>query len=181
MKSHSFFNFFGSFSPSWIWILIPNTDPDPVTWLAGSKTLILFPSQQRVSAYPGRRRCEGRQSRSAALPSPLAGWRRRICGTGSCGTPPGPCLPHNQGSVADPWHFGVDPDPLIYACLRLMDPDLVPDSSIFVINLQDENKKLIFKKVYFLKEHLHHFSKIKSKRSHKTVGIKVFLNIFAWW
>jgi hypothetical protein len=35
---------------------------------------------------------------------------------------------------------------------------------------------------YFLKVHLHHFSKIKSnkeKRSHKTVGINVFLTIFA--
>ncbi len=33
---------------------------------------------------------------------------------------------------------------------------------------------------YFLKLHLHHFSKIKSWKSHRTVGIKVFLNIFAW-
>jgi hypothetical protein len=30
-----------------------------------------------------------------------------------------------------------------------------------------------------LKVHLHHFSKVKSKKSHKIVGIKVFLNIFA--
>ncbi len=30
--------------------------------------------------------------------------------------------------------------------------------------------------------HLHHFFKDKkAKRSHKTVGIKVFLTIFAWW
>ncbi len=42
-------------------------------------------------------------------------------------------------SVADPWHFGVDP------CLWLLDPD----PAIFVIDLQDANKKLI-KKIGFL-------------------------------
>ncbi len=36
-------------------------------------------------------------------------------------------------SVADPWHFSVDPDP-----------------SIFIIDLQDANKKLIFFKSVFL-------------------------------
>jgi hypothetical protein len=41
-------------------------------------------------------------------------------------------------SVADPWHFGVDPDP----CLWLTDTD--SDPSIFFIDLQDANKKLIF-------------------------------------
>ncbi len=40
---------------------------------------------------------------------------------------------------------------------------------------------LCFSAYYFLKLHLHHFSKIKSQRSHETVGIKVFLTIFAWW
>ncbi len=50
-----------------------------------------------------------------------------------------------------------------------MDPDLDldPDPAIFVIDLQVANKKLIFKKViclYFLKVHLHHFSKIKSPK-----------------
>ncbi len=40
-----------------------------------------------------------------------------------------------------------------------------PDPAIFVIDLQDPNKKLIF-------------SKKKSKKSHKTVGIKVFLFYF---
>jgi hypothetical protein len=62
-----------------------------------------------------------------------------------------------------------------------MDPDL----AIFVIDLQDANNKLIFVKkfsaYYFLKAHLHHFSKIKKKvkKSHKIVRIKVFLTIFA--
>jgi hypothetical protein len=60
---------------------------------SGSETLN-FSQADNASAYQDRRRCEGRQSRSAAtpLPSPLVGWRRRTCGTGSCGTPPGPCL-----------------------------------------------------------------------------------------
>jgi hypothetical protein len=38
---------------------------------------------------------------------------------------------------------------------------------------------LFFFLLYFLKLHLHHFSKIKSQRSHETAGIKVFLTIFA--
>ena len=60
-----------------------------------------------------------------------------------------------------------------------------PDPAIFVIDLQDANKKLFKKKVfllimYLLKVHLHHFSRIKkATRSHKTVGVKVFLTIFA--
>jgi hypothetical protein len=65
-------------------------------------------------------------------------------------------------------------------CLCLMDPD--PDIAIFAIDLHEANKKLFFKSFsayYFLKVHLHHFSKIKSQRGHKTVGIKVFLTIFA--
>ncbi len=62
-----------------------------------------------------------------------------------------------------------------------MDPDLDsdPDPAIFVIDLQDVNKKLFFFKLLcfllfegtiksFLKDK-------KSRRSHKTVGIKVFL------
>jgi hypothetical protein len=44
-----------------------------------------------------------------------------------------------------------------------------PDPAIFVIDLQDANKKLIyflksFSAYYFLKLHLHHFSKIKSQK-----------------
>ena len=64
-----------------------------------------------------------------------------------------------------------------------MDPD--PNPSIFIIDFQDANKKLIFisfSAYYFLKVpvHLHHVSKIKkSKTSQKTVGIKFFLTIFA--
>jgi hypothetical protein len=43
-----------------------------------------------------------------------------------------------------------------------------PDPAIFVIDLQDANKKQIKKKSFsasfFLKVHLHHFSKIKVKK-----------------
>ncbi len=46
--------------------------------------------------------------------------------------------------------------------------DLDPDPAVFVINLQDASKKLIFNTIfsayYFLKLHLHHFSKIKSQK-----------------
>jgi hypothetical protein len=43
-----------------------------------------------------------------------------------------------------------------------------PDPATFVIDLQGANQKLILKKCfsayYFLKVHLHHFSKIKSPK-----------------
>jgi hypothetical protein len=49
-----------------------------------------------------------------------------------------------------------------------MEPDLDPDPTIFVIDLQDANKKYIFFKsfsaYYFLKVHLPYFSKIKSQK-----------------
>jgi hypothetical protein len=47
-----------------------------------------------------------------------------------------------------------------------MDPD--PDPAFFVIDLQETNKKLIFllsfPAYFFLKVHLHYFSKIKSPK-----------------
>ncbi len=46
-----------------------------------------------------------------------------------------------------------------------MDPDADPDPAIFVIDLQDADKKLKrFSAYYSLKVHLHHFSKIKSQK-----------------
>jgi hypothetical protein len=49
-----------------------------------------------------------------------------------------------------------------------MDPGSDPDPAIFVIDLQDASKKLIFNTFFsayfFLKLHLHHFSKIKSPK-----------------
>ncbi len=53
-------------------------------------------------------------------------------------------------------------------CFWLMDPDSDPDPAIFVIDLQDASKKLIFNTTfsayYFLMVHLHHLSKIKSQK-----------------
>jgi hypothetical protein len=47
-----------------------------------------------------------------------------------------------------------------------VDPD--PDPAIFVIDLQDANKKLIFflsfSAYFFLQVHLNHFSKIKIQK-----------------
>jgi hypothetical protein len=43
--------------------------------------------------------------------------------------------------VVNPWHFGTDSDPH----LRLMDPD----PAIFVSDLQDGNKKLLFLLITF--------------------------------
>jgi len=62
------------------------------------------------------------------------------------------------------------------------DPYADPDPALFVTDLQEANKKLSFSAYYFLKVHLHYFSKIKSpkeERSRKTVGIKVFLTFCA--
>jgi hypothetical protein len=56
-------------------------------------------------------------------------------------------------SVADPWHFGVDPDPdpRIHASdywirirIRIRIRILDPNPTILVIDLQDASKKLIF-------------------------------------
>jgi hypothetical protein len=61
-----------------------------------------------------------------------------------------------------------------------MDPD--PDPAIFIIDLQDTNKKRIFKKFFCLflfEDTFTSFCKDKkSKRSQKTVGIKVFSYYF---
>jgi hypothetical protein len=55
-----------------------------------------------------------------------------------------------------------EPDPRI----QIMEPD--PDPATFVIDIQDANKKLIFllsfSAYFFLKVHLHHFSKMKSQK-----------------
>jgi hypothetical protein len=56
------------------------------------------------------------------------------------------------------------------------------ESFIFVIDLQEANKNNLKKSIfayYFLKDICIIFKDKKSKRSHKTVGIKVFPTIFA--
>ncbi len=64
-------------------------------------------------------------------------------------------------------------------CLWLVDPD----PTIFVIDLPKIPIKLIKKKVFLLITVWRYiiFKDNKSKRSHKAVGIKDFLNFFAWW
>ncbi len=55
------------------------------------------------------------------------------------------------------------------------------DPAIFVTDLQEANKKQFFNKVFLLITFLRYiyiiFQDKKSKRSHETVGIKVFLTI----
>jgi hypothetical protein len=65
----------------------------------------------------------------------------------------------------------MDPEP---------DLDSDPDRTIFVIDLQDANKKLIFKKRFlclliFESTFTSFFKDKKSKRSHITVEITIFL------
>jgi hypothetical protein len=65
-----------------------------------------------------------------------------------------------------------------------MDPNADLEPSIFIINLQDANKKLTFLKKFlcillFEGTITSFFKHNKSKRSHKTEEIKVFLTIFA--
>ncbi len=56
------------------------------------------------------------------------------------------------------------------------DPEPDPDPAIFVINLQDANKKLLkFFAYYFWRYIYIIFKDKKSKRSHKAVGIKFIL------
>jgi hypothetical protein len=54
-----------------------------------------------------------------------------------------------KSSVADPCHFGVDPDPDPSLWLMDPDPDSDPDPALFVIDLQDVSKKLIFEHNFF--------------------------------
>ena len=66
-----------------------------------------------------------------------------------------------------------------------MDPD--PDPAIFVTDLQETKKKLFLSEICLLMlisvlfegTFISFFRDKKSKRSHKIVGIKVFLTIFA--
>jgi hypothetical protein len=77
-------------------------------------------------------------------------------------------------SVPYLWHFDTDPDLDPYHWLTDTGP------ALFVSDLQDVNKKFICSLLFegwvtsFFKDN-------KSQRSHKTVKIKAFLTIFAWW
>ncbi len=62
-----------------------------------------------------------------------------------------------------------------------MDPDPDADPSVFIIDLQDANNLFVLKKffciLHFEGTFTSFFKGKKSKRSHKTVEIKVFLTI----
>jgi hypothetical protein len=61
-----------------------------------------------------------------------------------------------------------------------MDPDLDPDPSISSLTFKTPTNKIkSFSAYYFLKIHLHNFSKLKSPKEVKTEEIKVFLTSFA--
>ena len=60
-----------------------------------------------------------------------------------------------------------------------LDQDADPDPSIFIIDHQDANKKQIFCILLVEGTFTSFFKDKKSKRSHKTVEIKVFHTIFA--
>ncbi len=55
------------------------------------------------------------------------------------------------------------------------DPDPAPDPALFVSGLQDANKEIIVCLFLFEGTFISFFNDKKSKRSHKTVEIKVFL------
>ena len=65
-----------------------------------------------------------------------------------------------------------NPDPRIYT-----DPDSDPDPAIYIIDQQKTEPKKFFCILLF--EGTSFFKDNKSKRSHKTVGIKGFLTSFA--
>jgi hypothetical protein len=91
----------------------------------------------------------------------VGGFQGLVKGMPRFGRVPGTGYPYGQycGSMTF-WCGSGSADP----CLCLMDPD----PSIFIIDLQDTNKKTNLKKslsaYYFLKALLRHFSKIKCKK-----------------
>ncbi len=93
------------------------------------------------------------------------------------------CVILLRTSVPDPWHFGVDPDPRIHSSDKWMRIRILLFSSLTfkTPTKTNLNKVLLLSKVLFECTFASFFKDKKSKRSHKTVGIKVFRTIFAWW
>jgi hypothetical protein len=61
------------------------------------------------------------------------------------------------------------------------DPDPDPDPAIYVTDLQNASQKLILNKIsayYFLKLHLHHFSKIKRQKESQNNRNRGFSHYF---
>ncbi len=64
-----------------------------------------------------------------------------------------------------------------------MDPDSDQEPAIYDIDFQDANKKILIKKAfllvtYFLKVHLHHFSRMKSRKKSQTSRYQGFSYYF---
>ncbi len=66
-------------------------------------------------------------------------------------------------SVADPWHYDVNPDPRIHASDKWIRIWILLFSSL-TFKTPKKTNFLSFSAYYFLKVHLQHFSKIKSKK-----------------
>ncbi len=180
MKFLNFFYFCGSILPSWIWIWIPNSDTDRSTDLIesgsnpnpGSETFVLIRGNRKAKS--GDSTCRRVWELRLAWPDPT---RSR--------SP----APHSRPWWQSPaiwktWDFHH-----LRQCSGFMTfwCEFGTGSRYFRHWLSRRQQKTNIKKsfsayyrTYFLKVRSHHFSKIKFKRN-KTVGIKVFLTIFACW
>ncbi len=101
-------------------------------------------------------RTERRQQLASSLSSPPQ-WR--FSGTT---TPHMNRIPHQCCGSMTFWCGSGSGSGSADPCLWLIDPD--SDPAIFVIDLQDTNKKLILKKSFLFNVYLHLFSKIKSQK-----------------
>jgi hypothetical protein len=88
--------------------------------------------------------------------SPVKGYRVHVCSSKSRNKI------NNKTSVADPCHFGVDPNPRIHASDKWI--RILLFSSLTFKRPTRTNFKKSFSAYYFMKVHLHHFSKIKSQK-----------------
>ncbi len=90
-------------------------------------------------------------------------------------------------SVADPWHFGTDPDPQILIpltnCSGFGSDSGSGSGSCYFRQWSSRWKKNLFCLLLFEATFTSFFKDTvkKSQRGYKTVGIKVFLIIFALW
>jgi hypothetical protein len=83
-----------------------------------------------------------------------------------------------EGSVADPWHFGVDPDPWIHASGSGSRIRILLFSSLTFKMPTKTNFIFYFSAYYFLKVHLHNFSKIESQKESQNSRNQDFSNYF---
>jgi hypothetical protein len=125
----------------------PDPDPGgPKTYGSGSRSAtVVFDMIVKYVFLPGGAETGGSRQPchclSAGLLRPWHAYDSRLCPRLSAVAGKNYLL--LVASVVDPWHFGTDPDPAIFVC-----------------DLQDDSKNFF----YFLKQRLHHFSKIKSHK-----------------